>query len=304
LTAFCHQNLLMPKTVKPSCKHISWNTPYRANVKIDSGENLLNTWHYHPEIEIILLKRSQGTRIVGNSVETFGDNDLIIIGKNLPHAFLHEEKNVGKDNTPETTVIHFYENFLGNEFLNLPEFREINALLMKARLGLCITEKGKEQLIPLVEKSFHASSIDRIILLLEILKSLTASDSYRVLSSDRQHLQPRNDEKRFNGILDYTYSNYDERINIEDVAKIANLTKESFCRYFKAQTGKTYLEFLTEIRINRACQMIKDNDKSIKEVGYSCGFDSLSNFYYQFKKITKLNPLEFKRYRSKNSQQQ
>lgn len=294
----------MANTAKPSYKHISWNTPYRSNVKIDNGENLSNTWHYHPEIEIILLKRSNGTRIVGNSVETFRDNDLIIIGKNLPHAFLHEEKNTENDNSPEAMVIHFYENFLGNEFLNLPEFREIHTLLMKARLGLCVTEKGKEQLVPLVEKSFHASSIDRIILLLEILKSLTVIGSHRVLANDGQYLQSKNNDKRFNGILDYTYSNYDERINIVDVAKIANLTKESFCRYFKAQTGRTYMEFLTEFRINRACQMIKDNDKSIKEVGYACGFDSLSNFYYQFKKITKLSPLEFKGYRNKNIQEQ
>ncbi len=88
------------------------------------------------------------------------------------------------------------------------------------------------------------------------------------------------------------------------VAKIANLTKESFCRYFKSQTGRTYMDFLTEFRINRACQMIKDNDKSVKEVGYACGFDSLSNFYYQFKKITKLSPLEFKGYRNMNLQEQ
>ena len=171
-------------------------------------------------------------------------------------------------------------------------------------MGLCVTEKGKEQLIPLVEKSFHASSIDRIILLLEILKSLTVSGSHRVLANDGQYLQSKNNDKRFNGILDYTYSTYDEHINIADVAKIANLTKESFCRYFKAQTGRTYMEFLTEFRINRACQMIKDNDKSIKEVGYACGFDSLSNFYYQFKKITKLSPLEFKGYRKLNIQEQ
>ncbi|MEO6960447.1 MAG: AraC family transcriptional regulator [Puia sp.] len=294
----------MANKPKPSFKRLSWNTPYRSNVKIDFGENLSNAWHYHPEIELILIKKSKGTRIVGTSVETFKHNDLILIGKNLPHAFLHDEKNPEETDLREALVLHFYENFLGNEFLNLPEFREIHSLLIKARLGLCITDKGKEQIIPLIEKSFNASSLDRIINVLEIFKILTNSNSHRVLANVGQYLQSSKNDKRFNAILDYTYSNYDERINIDDVAKIANLTKESFCRYFKSQTGRTYLDFLTEFRINKACQMINDKDKSVKEVGYACGFDSLSNFYYQFKKITKLSPLEFKGYRKLNTQEQ
>jgi AraC-like DNA-binding protein len=101
---------------------------------------------------------------------------------------------------------------------------------------------------------------------------------------------------RFNDVLNYTYSNFDEYITIEKVAGIANLTRESFCRYFKAHANKTYIEFLTEYRISRACRMIKEGERSVKEIGYACGFNSLSNFYCQFKRITKLSPLAFSRH--------
>ncbi|MGN6438878.1 MAG: helix-turn-helix domain-containing protein [Agriterribacter sp.] len=101
-------------------------------------------------------------------------------------------------------------------------------------------------------------------------------------------------DKRWGEILAYTYSNYDDHITIERVAKIANLTKESFCRYFKSRARKTYMEFLTELRIKKACYMIRYEDVPVKEIGYSCGFDSLSNFYDRFKKIMKLSPLEFR----------
>jgi AraC-like DNA-binding protein len=169
-------------------------------------------------------------------------------------------------------------------------------MLIKARQGLSLTESGKKQIIPLVEKIFHVSSFEGIILLLEILQRLTAEDSHRTLVSNRFHPYSTNpDDLRFKSILNYTYQNYDEHISIEDVARIANLTKESFCRYFKTRSNKTYVEFLTEYRINKACQMINAGENSIKEIAYSCGFDSLSNFYYQFKKITKSNPLEFNR---------
>ena len=285
----------MLKALKPSFKQVTHNGNSSFNVKIDRGINLSNAWHYHPEVELILIKHSAGTRIVGNSVESFAGNDLVLIGRNTPHAFLHDEKLQDyRNGNPEAMVIQFSENFLGNDFLRLPELKEVYELLIKSRHGLSITEVGKREIIPLVEKIFKVPAFDGIILLLEILKKMTASETHRVLVSNkyRPYLSMINDQ-RFNTILDYTYENFDEHISINDVARIANLTKESFCRYFKTQVNKTYVEFLTEYRISRACQMIKEGEKSIKEIGYSCGFDSLSNFYYQFKKITKVSPLEF-----------
>jgi AraC-like DNA-binding protein len=286
----------MLKAEKPSFKHVIWNTDSCFNAKIDYGENLSNAWHYHPEIELILIKNSEGTRIIGTSIENFKHNDLILIGRNLPHAFLHEERFMQeKCSPPEAMVLQFHENFLGNETLSRPEFREIQQLLSAAALGLSIEGAARERIIPMMEKIFEATPLDRIIILLEILKTLTEKDVYRTLIKNEPANAKYTEDARINKILDYTYANFDEHIRIDDVAKIANLTKESFCRYFKTSTNKTYMEFLTEFRINKACNMIKENQRSMKEIGYSCGFDSLSNFYYQFKRIVKRSPLEFKK---------
>lgn len=286
----------MLKAEKPSFKHVIWNTNSCFNAKIDVGENLSNAWHYHPEIELILIKNSAGTRIIGTSVENFKHNDLILIGKNLSHAFLHEEKFMQEKHPPaEAMVLQFHENFLGNETFSRPEFHEIQQLLTAASLGLSIEGIARDKIIPMMEKIFEGTPLDRIIILLEILKVLTGKDAYRTLVKTEPAHTKYTEDARITRILDYTYANYDEHIKIDDVAKIANLTKESFCRYFKTSTNKTYMEFLTEFRINKACNMIKENQRSMKEIGYSCGFDSLSNFYYQFKRIVKRSPLEYKK---------
>lgn len=285
----------MLKSGKPSFKQVAWNARTCFNAKLDVGENLSNAWHYHPEVELILIQESQGTRIIGTSVETFMHNDLVLIGKNLPHAFLHEDQQYeNAQRTPRALVIQFNENFLGNDFLSLPDLKEVQLLLTKAKRGLCVSEGSKAVIISAMEKILTASSIDRVILLLEILRTLTLPNACRPLVAEEAVHHIGTDNARINTVLEYTYNNFDEHIRIEDVAKLANLTKESFCRYFKNHTRKTYMEFLTEYRINKACAMIRDNQKSIKEICYSCGFDSLSNFYYQFKKIVKLSPLDYK----------
>jgi AraC-like DNA-binding protein len=124
---------------------------------------------------------------------------------------------------------------------------------------------------------------------------MTDKDACRVLVSEESIDQPAMEpDTRVEKVLDFTFGHYDQNIKIEEVAEMINMTKESFCRYFKAKTGKTYLEFLIEFRIRKACRMIVENQLSIKEISYSCGFDSLSNFHYQFKKIVKQKPLEYK----------
>jgi AraC-like DNA-binding protein len=287
----------MATRLKPSFRQLSWNMNASLNVKVDIGETLSNSYHYHPEMELILLKRSKGIRIIGASVENFTDNDLVLIGRNLPHAFLHEHQYLDNHLTdpPEAVVIQFNETFAGNGFLDLPELKEIKRLFIIARQGLAVTEYGKRTIMPLVEKILHSSSLDRILLLLQILKIMANKDAYRILVGEELIDQPAMEpDTRVEKVLDFTFGHYDQNIKIEEVAEMINMTKESFCRYFKAKTGKTYLEFLIEFRIRKACRMIVENQLSIKEISYSCGFDSLSNFHYQFKKIVKQKPLEYK----------
>ena len=295
----------MINTLKPTFRQLPFHTDCSLNVKVDCGEKLKNSWHYHPEMELILLKRSEGTRRIGDSIETFKHNDVFFIGKNLPHYFLHDEKYlINHDEPPEAIVVQFYENFLGKEFLSLPEFKEIQYLFAIAKYGACLTDESKKKIIPLMESMLDVSyPLDRMLLLLQILRIMVAENSYNLLVNQRYFYQLKaEDDRRINKILDFTSENYYRNIKIEELAEVINLTKESFCRYFKTQTGKSYLEFLIEYRISKACKLILKNEMSIKEIGYSCGFDSLSNFHYQFKKIIKQSPIEFRvSYSSKGS---
>lgn len=279
-----------------------WKVPLEEsssfNFKIDSGKKLLNQWHYHPEMEIVLIKNSGGTRIIGDNVQHFGNNDLILIGPNLPHAFIHDPKFLEKDNSKpaQAYVIHFRESFLGNEFLSLPELNDIKKVLAESKRGLLINAKGKKQIIPLMERMEQAHGIERILLLLHILKMFTQKNIFTPLVSHgfviNSHTSTK-DEDRLNIIYKYTAENFDQMIRIEEVAELVSLTKESFCRFFKSKTQKTFFEFLIEFRIGNACRLLIENKMPVKDIGYSCGYDNISNFYHQFKSIMKKSPIQF-----------
>lgn len=147
-----------------------------------------------------------------------------------------------------------------------------------------------------MRSSINVIGFDRVMILLEILNLLSKSDDLRYITTTYTFYQfDKFEEERLNKICDYTISNYDEPITLEEISKISNLAETSFCRYFKKMTNKTYSDFLTEIRISHACRFLVSNSQmAIEQIAFKCGFSTVSNFYKQFKKITGMTPLTYR----------
>jgi AraC-like DNA-binding protein len=101
-----------------------------------------------------------------------------------------------------------------------------------------------------------------------------------------------------NDVFRYAIEKYDRPITLEEVADKAHMNKNSFCRYFKKRTNKTFFQFLIEIRIENACKLIHNNpDLSIAMISEQCGFGTLANFNRKFKEIKGLTPTDYRRQR-------
>ena len=72
------------------------------------------------------------------------------------------------------------------------------------------------------------------------------------------------------------------------------MTPNAFCRYFKQRTNKTYFTFLNEIRIERACKLLRDKECLITEVAEKSGFKYISNFNRKFKEIVGKSPSDYR----------
>ena len=97
-------------------------------------------------------------------------------------------------------------------------------------------------------------------------------------------------------IFEFTLQNFDNTITLNQVADVANMTPNAFCRYFKQRTNKTYINFLLDIRIGNACKLLsKKTDLSIAEVSYKSGFNNLTNFNRKFRSIKGITPSAFRK---------
>ena len=249
-------------------------------------------WHYHPEIELICFHKGGGTQFIGDHIKKFVAGDVVLLGSNLPHYWMFDEYHDGKDDSiPYSTVIHFQENFIGERFLLLPESRAVKALIEKAQQGILISGKRAENIILLMDKVHRSNGFRRIISLMECLAALADANELTLLSSIgfRYH-EYDSENERLNAIYNFTLKNFTKKIELKEIASVTGLIPNSFCRYFKTRTGKTYNQFLLEIRIGYACKLLLDHNQSIKQVCFESGFNNFSCFHKSFKNITGYTP--------------
>lgn len=254
-------------------------------------------WHYHEEYEIVLCDGGFGKKVVGNHTSEYQENDLMLLGSNLPHWFRADDVYYSNSNSlkPASIVLQFRQDSFGKDFFELEEFNSIKKILEKAKYGIEINGKTREKLNLIIRNNLEKSGLDRFLCLFEILKTIAQSDEIKTLSAIDMEGISSKDSQRMSIIFDQILKNFKEDISINSIADKVNLSKAAFCRYFKTRTQKTFIEYLIEIRLNHACKLLRETDKSVIEICYESGYKNLSNFNRQFRIQFNTSPKEYRK---------
>lgn len=246
-------------------------------------------WHYHPEFELTYILSGRGIRYVGNGFEYFEEDDLVLLGPNLPHCW----KNTGKQHgRAGAIVIHWDNTLLGN---NNREYNAIAELFAKAQHGIKylpgFSTKVKERLLRMIE----LPAFERLIEFLSILNELATNGNGQILSTIAVDASVRNyDHQRINAVYQFVRSRYQEKITLSQIASEVHMSEEAFSRFFSKMMNKPFFTFLNEYRINAACQLLVETDRPVSDVAMASGFETLPFFYRQFGKFKKLSPKKYR----------
>lgn len=284
--------------MKPQLLKVSTNPIHSFSARQDNVPDINNRWHYHTEVELIHFKSGNGTQFIGDSIKRFRSGDVILIGANLPHYWRFDDIyfDGGTDVPVDIRVIHFNENFWGDTFLHLPENKLIRNTLEKARRGIQIGGQLKNDIAGILEQLLKAEGSKKIILLMEALTNIGNCSQVKLLSSmGFKHNFEETENDRIHAIYEFSLANFKRKIQTQEVADIANVSVNYFCRYFKSRTRKTYSQFINEIRIGHACKLLIENKINVKQICYESGFYNFASFHKYFKAITGKSPLTYQR---------
>ena len=266
-------------------------------VQTERSPHFYDTIHYHPEHQITVILKGEGTRFIGNHVEHFQPGEVYFIGRNVPHVFKCDTSYYEGNSQLEASSISvfFKDETFGPQFFEIPEMAHIKRLLELASLGVRIDGEDRNRTVEILNSIEAQDGFQRFQSLLSILDICSKSDSLQTLSSVRYTSPSKDSEnERINVVFQFLSKNFREEVSLAQIASIANMTPNAFCRYFKQRTGKAFTVFLNEIRVESAAKLIAGSTENFGNIAHECGFNSISYFNRQFKRIMQTSPMAYR----------
>lgn len=248
-------------------------------------------WHYHPEYELTYIINGKGRRLIGDHYEYFESGDLVLIGPGLPHTWVSDSSMKEKC---EAIVIQFSVEYI-ERFTRLGELSSINKLLLCSKNGISINENKSKALKELIKKLPAKEGIEKITDLIHILDELSKSKITPLASSLYQPLKGSENKKRINLVCTYIQQHATEVLTIHKAAALLHLSPSAFCKFFKRITGKTFSDYVNEIRIANVCNDLLATDKQVAEIAYENGFETLTYFNRIFLKKKNMRPSNYRK---------
>ncbi|MBX2814694.1 MAG: AraC family transcriptional regulator [Saprospiraceae bacterium] len=263
-----------------------------CSISVHDKPCLDSSWHYHAQFELLYNARGSGIRFVGDSVSEFSPGDLVLVGPYLPHLWRNDSSYYedGATKNVRTIVLKFTRGFIGNDTFENPAFSDVKKLLSRSKYGISFGNRTSKALhqdfLQIVDLPEH----EQLIQLLSLLCRLANSPEQEVLSSAdmRQYKDQHSD--RLTQVVRHISDHYADDISLQDIADVACMTTNSFCRFFKKKTNKSFTQFLNEVRIKNAARILVQNTVPVSEAGYKVGYKSLTNFYKQFRQVMGCSP--------------
>lgn len=269
----------------------SFGSSFYFSKYIEKANSKAHLWHYHPEIELVYVNGGSGKRQIGSHISYYTEGDLILIGSNLPHCGFTNEQTGNKNET----VIQMKPDFMGANFLELPEMKNISNLFARSKGGIAFYGDTKDRIGAKIEKMEQQSRFERLLSMLDILNELELSQETKILNAEGFSLEMQvQDNDRINVVFNYVKDHFQQEIALEEVASLVSMTVPSFCRYFKKITHKTFTKFVNEYRLVHASKLLAEKPMSITDISFESGFNNFSHFNKSFKEFTGKNASQYR----------
>jgi AraC-like DNA-binding protein len=251
-------------------------------------------WHFHPEYELVLNIKINGTRIIGDSVELFDQYDMVLIAGNIPHSwnYYKSEKVLPEKHG---ILVHFKQASLGDALLAQHEMNSIRELLAQAERGIGFSVEDAKKTEKFLLQMINDKGIDKMIDFFNVLRIMCNAEKKVFLCSENyKQAYDERGNKKMADVYTYIRENYFKPLSLEKISRIAKMNPFTFSRFFKKNCGAGFVEYLNRVRTNKACYLLRETEYQVHDIAIECGFASISNFNKQFRKTEGISPRDYR----------
>ena len=246
--------------------------------------------HCHPEYEINVVINTHGTRVIGDSEKEFSGLDFVMIGPFIPHVW----KSTKEEN--HVVTIQFSPELLDYPIMNKRLFLPIKQLLEDSRQGLQFYGPDAERIKDEIVELTRIQGFQTATMFLNILNSLAHAPRRKLVSNmyESENLIHQSKSRRISKVCRHIEENISHKISLSDAAKLVNMSDSAFSHFFKKQTSISFITYVNNLRVAKACDLLANTNLSASEICYDCGFNNKSNFIRLFTKRKNMTPIEYR----------
>lgn len=267
-------------------------------IKEEIAAQFSGPFHFHKGYELTFIVSGQGKFYGGDRLMNFRAGSLFLFGIGFPHYFVNENNFIESGGVAHSIVVQFDKDFLGHDFYLKPEFKTVKELLKNSDRGMIISKPSPEikKLIRDLPNQTGLKALIGLLQLLEGISTVKKTGMHIISQNIQKSFKIRGEtENRLDTVYKYVLENFKEDVNTKTAASLAFMNEAAFCRYFKRRTSKTLSQFINAVRITHALYLLAEQDISITDLCFECGFGNLSYFNRQFKSITGKTPLKYRK---------
>ncbi|WP_409526405.1 AraC family transcriptional regulator [Nitrincola sp. MINF-07-Sa-05] len=274
------------------------DTLYSGSVRYlqHGADSPLIRWHCHKEYELHLIVSTSGKVFIGDYIGNFSPMQLVLTGPHLPHNWISAIDPEVEVPPIRDRIMQFSGDFIQQCRTVIPEISQLDRLLKQASVGILFDQSLALEVEPLFRQAAETSGFSRLVIFFTIMEKLSHTSKYRFLSSTS--FDPLLDEHaidRVNIAVNYIMRHYQIGLNLEDVAEELGMKPAYFSKFFKRSTGIGFIEFVNNLRINRACEQLVETNDSITDICFQVGFNNIANFNRRFYCLKEMTPSDYRR---------
>ena len=246
--------------------------------------------HEQATWEVSYIITGSGIRSIGDRIAPFESGEVVMVPPNLPHCWHFGSDVTDAQGHIANITVTFGREWLDNCSVAFPELRECVEKLKQKRNAVKFGKKKAAAIASILEEMRGLGKAERIPPLIRLLLLLAGSEEESIVG---RHRQKSPEQERMERIQVYVTCNARQDITLDDIARHVGMNRTSFCVFFKKATGKTFVTYLNEYRIELACRLLKQQKDSVAEICYQAGFNNVPYFNRVFKKLKGVAPSEY-----------
>ncbi|TWU22785.1 AraC family transcriptional regulator [Bythopirellula polymerisocia] len=254
----------------------------RRRVVKGQGEH----WHVHAEAELTLFESGKGTRFVGDSILPVESPELLLFGPYVPHYWncIGSSSGVALQFSIDKT----------QPLRATPEWDALSQTLLGSNQGLLFPTGAVENAHRLINVMIEQDRLARLGSFFQLLEMLSCYPGNPISSKAYSAADTTKHFPAIQKVILEVLNRYSEVLELKEMVELSQMSRATFCREFKNYTGRSFVEFLNEVRIDATCQKLSTSSEPVSDIAFQSGFVNLSHFNRIFRRLRGQSPREFR----------